>query len=62
MNPDLILLVIPASIGIAFVCFSESVSVGDEVAEKHNDEVDPNQELIAVAATNIGSSAFQARG
>ena len=62
MNPDLILLVIPASIGIAFVCFSESVSIGDEVAEKHNDEVDPNQELIAVAATNIGSSFGQGIG
>jgi high affinity sulfate transporter 1 len=62
MNPDLIFLVIPAAIGIAFVCFSESVSIGDEVAEKHNDEVDPNQELIAVAATNIGSSFSQGIG
>ena len=62
MNPELIFLVIPASIGIAFVCFSESVSIGDEVAEKHNDEVDPNQELIAVAATNIGSSFAQGIG
>jgi high affinity sulfate transporter 1 len=62
MNPDLIFLVLPASIGIAFVCFSESVSIGDEVAEKHNDEVDPNQELLAVAATNIGSSFAQGIG
>jgi sulfate permease, SulP family len=62
MTPDLIFLVLPASIGIAFICFSESVSIGDEVAEKHNDEVDPNQELIAVAATNIGSSFAQGIG
>jgi hypothetical protein len=62
MNPDLISLVIPAAIGIAFVCFSESVSIGDEAAEKHNDEVDPNQELIAVAATNLGSSFVQGIG
>ena len=62
LNPDLIFLVIPASIGIAFVCFSESVAIGDEVAEKHNEEVDPNQELIAVAATNIGSSFVQGIG
>ena len=62
MNPDLIFLVIPAAIGIAFVCFSESVAIGDEAAEKHNDEVDPNQELIAVAATNIGSSFVQGIG
>jgi MFS superfamily sulfate permease-like transporter len=62
LNPDLIALVIPAAIGIAFVCFSESVSIGDEVAEKHNDEVDPNHELIAVAATNLGSSFAQGIG
>ncbi len=62
MNLELIFLVIPASIGIAFVCFSESVSIGDEAAEKHNDEVDPDQELIAVAATNIGSSFTQGIG
>ena len=62
MNPGLISLVIPAAIGIAFVCFSESVSIGDEVAEKHNDEVDPNQELVAVAATNIGSNFSQGIG
>lgn len=62
MNPELISLVIPASLGIAFVCFSESVSIGDEAAEKHNDEVDPDQELIAVAATNIGSSLAQGIG
>jgi len=62
MNPELIFLVIPASLGIAFVCFSESVTIGDEAAEKHNDEVDPDQELIAVAATNIGSSFAQGIG
>ncbi len=61
-NPDLVYLVLPAAIGIAFVCFSESVAIGDEIAEKHDDEVDPNQELIAVAATNIGSSLVQGIG
>ncbi len=62
MDPDLIFLVIPTAIGIAFVCFSESVAIGDEIAEKHNDEIDPNQELVAVAATNLGSSFVQGIG
>ena len=62
MNLELVYLVIPAALGIAFVCFSESVAIGDEVAEKHNEEVDPNQELLAVAATNIGSSFAQGIG
>jgi len=62
MNPDLIFVVIPASLGIAFVCFSESVSIGDEAAEKYNEEVNPNQELIAVAAANLGSSCTQGIG
>jgi MFS superfamily sulfate permease-like transporter len=38
------------------------VAIGDEAAEKHNEEVDPNQELVAVAATNIGSSFAQGIG
>jgi sulfate permease, SulP family len=62
LDPSLIFSVIPICIGIAFVCFSETVSIGDEVAEKLKEEVDPNQELIAVAATNIGSSVAQGIG
>ncbi|MDD1748189.1 MAG: SulP family inorganic anion transporter, partial [Methanomassiliicoccales archaeon] len=62
LDPEVIYLVIPTAIGIAFVCFSESVAIGDEVAEKHNDEIDPNQELVAVAATNLGSSFVQGIG
>jgi sulfate permease, SulP family len=62
MDPELIYLVIPTAIGIAFVCFSETVAIGDEIAEKHNDEIDPNQELVAVAATNLGSSLVQGIG
>jgi sulfate permease, SulP family len=61
-NPDLITVAIPAAIGIAFVCFSETVAIGDEIAEKHNEEVDPNKELVAVAATNLGSSFVQGIG
>lgn len=61
-SPELVYLVIPAAIGIAFVCFSESVAIGQEVGERHKDEIDPNQELIAVAATNLGSGMVQGIG
>jgi SulP family sulfate permease len=62
LDPEVIYLVIPTAIGIAFVCFSETVAIGDEISEKHDEEVDPNQELIAVAATNFGSSFVQGIG
>lgn len=61
-NPQLIYLVIPAAIGIAFVCFSEGVAIGQEVAERHKDEIDPDQELLAMAATNLGSGMVQGIG
>jgi SulP family sulfate permease len=38
------------------------VAIGDEIGEKHNEEIEPNQELIAVAATNLGSSFVQGIG
>jgi sulfate permease, SulP family len=62
MNPDVIFSVFPICIGIAFVCFSETVSIGSEVSEAHNEEVNPNQELLAVAGANIGSSLSQGIG
>ncbi len=42
--------------------FSQSVVVGDEVSERHNEEVDYNQELVAMAAANIGASFTQGIG
>ncbi len=52
-------VLIPAAIGIAFVCFSESIAIGEEVGERHRGEVDPNQELVALAATNLGAGVTQ---
>ena len=55
-------ILIPAAIGIAFVCFSESIAIGEEVGERHKEEVDPNQELVALAATNLGAGVTQGIG
>jgi high affinity sulfate transporter 1 len=62
IDPDVIFTVFPICIGIAFVCFSETISKGEEVSEAHNEEVNPDQELLAVASANIGSSLAQGIG
>ena len=41
------------------MCFSESIAIGEEVGERHRGEVDPNQELVALAATNLGAGVTQ---
>jgi sulfate permease, SulP family len=45
-------MVLPA-FGIVLVAYSESLGVAREFAEKHNYEVDPNQELRAHGAANL---------
>jgi len=48
-------MVLPA-IGVLLVVFSESLGVAHEFAEKHGYEVDSDQELNAIAVSNIGSA------
>ena len=48
-------MVLPA-IGVLLVVFSESLGVAHEFAEKHGYEVDSDQELNALAVSNIGSA------
>jgi high affinity sulfate transporter 1 len=50
-------LVLPA-MGILLVVFSESLGIATEFAEKHGYEVDPDQELRAIGATNLLSGLF----
>ena len=50
-------MVLPA-IGVLLVVYSESLGVAHEFAEKHGYEVDPDQELNALAVTNIVSGLF----
>ena len=51
---------LPIALTIALVAYMEAISVAKAVQEKHkNYEVNPNQELIALGASNIIGSLFQ---
>ena len=50
-----LLAVAPGAIGVALVAFAESVAIARSFATKYGYEVDANQELIAVGASNLGS-------
>jgi len=51
---------LPIALTIALVAYMEAISVAKAVHEKHkNYEVNPNQELIALGASNIIGSLFQ---
>jgi MFS superfamily sulfate permease-like transporter len=47
--------VAPGAIGVALVAFAESVAIARAYGTKYGYEVDANQELIAVGASNLGS-------
>jgi MFS superfamily sulfate permease-like transporter len=44
-----------AAAGMLLVIFSESLGAAETFAAKHGYEIDPNQELIALGAANVGS-------
>ena len=50
-----LLAVAPGAIGVALVAFAESVAIARSFATKYGYEVDANQELIAIGASNLGS-------
>jgi len=50
----------PIALTIALVAYMEAISVAKAIQEKHkNYEVDPNQELIALGASNVIGALFQ---
>jgi high affinity sulfate transporter 1 len=55
---DLWLLLGPA-LGIAVVGYSDNVLTGRSFASRHHDEVDANQELLALGAASLGSGFTQ---
>ena len=51
---------LPAALAISLVSFMESIAVAKAIQSKHkNYKVIPNQELIALGASNIGGAFFQ---
>ena len=52
---DELLAVAAGAVGVALVAFAESVAIARSFGTKFGYEVDANQELIAVGASNLGS-------
>jgi SulP family sulfate permease len=50
---------LPGAIGISFVAFAESNAAARQIATRHKYEVDPNAELIALGAANVGTGFTQ---
>lgn len=48
-----------SAMGIALVCYVESIAVAKAIADKRGYTVDANRELIAIGAANIGAGFFQ---
>ena len=56
---ELIKQILPSALTIALIAFMESISVAKAIEEKHNDySIVPNQEMIALGASNIIGSIF----
>ena len=59
-NLDMIQTLLPIALAISLVSFMESIAVAKAIQSKHkNYKVEPNQELIALGAANIGGAFLQ---
>jgi high affinity sulfate transporter 1 len=47
------------ALGLILVAYAESIAAAKQYAAKHKYEVDPNQEMIAYGAANLGAGIFQ---
>ncbi len=46
---------IPGALGIVFIGYAETLSIARNYSAKHHYEISPNQELIALGISNLGS-------
>lgn len=59
VNLETFRTLIPAAFTLALIAFMEAISVAKAIEEKHDDyKVEPNQELIALGASNFIGSFF----
>jgi len=56
--PDLTLLMAEAG-GLVFLTIGETISLSRGFAARHNYDIDPNQDLIALGVANLSSGLFQ---
>lgn len=59
VGPDEIAGLLPAALGIVLLGYAESVSVARGFASEHRYDVRPNQELVALGASNALAGLFQ---
>ncbi|UCC93824.1 MAG: SulP family inorganic anion transporter, partial [Thermoplasmata archaeon] len=50
---------LPLALGLFLLSFVETTSIGKQLESKHAYRMDPDQELVALGASNIGSGLFQ---
>lgn len=51
-----LLQLLPSAVAISMVIFIESTSVGTALAAKRREKIEPNRELVALGAANIGAA------
>jgi high affinity sulfate transporter 1 len=56
---DRVIEMVPGALAIVVVGFAESLAIAKAYAAKHRYSIDPNQEMIAYGAANIGSGVLQ---
>lgn len=49
----------PGALAVILLGYTESSSVAEDVAEKHKDAIDANQELVALGVANIAAGLFR---
>jgi SulP family sulfate permease len=52
-------LLLSGAVGLTLLNFAEAYGPARELAREHNEQVDPNQELIGLGAANVGAGLFQ---
>lgn len=56
VSVDQALSLLPAALGIAVLSFADTALTGRNFAEPHGERTDPNRELVALAAADLGGS------
>jgi high affinity sulfate transporter 1 len=52
-------ILLPLALGLFLLSFVETTSIGKQLESKHAYQMDPDQELVALGAANIGSGLIQ---
>ncbi|MEX0927788.1 MAG: solute carrier family 26 protein [Balneolales bacterium] len=53
-------MLLPVILVISLISYMESIAIAKTISSKRGYKIDPNQELIALGASNLGGSFFQA--